>query len=188
MIYPWRISTGRRLIILYNFIFLVFWIIVINTKNIFRLPYKMFDINEEGYLAPVAVLSEKENITLLTVSRVVDGDTIVLENGEIVRYIGIDSPEYDKNSDNCFIAAKNRNEDLVLGKKVGLVKDVSEKDIYGRLLRYVYIDSVFINEVLVKDGFARRSTYPPDIKYEDLFLQAENFARENRLGLWGECR
>ena len=55
-----------------------------------------------------------------------------------------------------------------------------------RLLRYIYIDNIFVNEYLVKEGFAKSSSYPPDIKYQDQLKEAEKYARENNKGLWGE--
>ena len=68
---------------------------------------------------------------------------------------------------------------------VRLEKDVSETDRYGRLLRYVYLeDSTFVNELLVKEGYAKASTYPPDVKHADLFVEAERYARQNNKGLW----
>jgi micrococcal nuclease len=131
------------------------------------------------------------------VSRVIDGDTVELENGDKVRYIGIDTPETmdPRKPVQCF--GKNAtaaNKELVEGKPVWLVKDITNKDKYGRLLRYVYLgdpdqeSSVFVNLELVKQGFAHSSTYPPDIKYQDLFLVAQTEARENQRGLWGGCR
>ena len=128
---------------------------------------------------------EKKKPTYL-VTRVIDGDTIVLENGEKVRYIGIDTPEISQNE--CFaLEAKKKNEELVLGKRVKLEKDVSERDKYGRLLRYVYVGNIFVNDYLVRNGYAYAVTYPPDVKYSERFLQAQREARENKRGLWAYC-
>ena len=130
------------------------------------------------------------------VKRVIDGDTIELENGDKIRYIGIDTPETldPRKTVQCFGKdATAANKELVEGKPVWLVKDVSDKDKYGRLLRYVYLgdpdqeSSMFVNLELVKQGFAHSYTYPPDIKYQDLFLAAETEARENQRGLWADC-
>lgn len=125
------------------------------------------------------------------VTKVVDGDTIELENGFKVRYIGIDTPEISGKK-GCFAEeAKKKNEELVLGKKVGLEKDVSENDRYGRLLRYVYIgeagDKFMVNETLVREGYAQVATFPPDVKFQDVFIEAQKLARESSLGLWHEC-
>jgi micrococcal nuclease len=67
------------------------------------------------------------------------------------------------------------------------VKDVSEIDRYGRLLRYVYLNDVFINKKLVEEGYASASTYPPDVAHIETFRQAEAYARNNKLGLWGDA-
>ena len=69
-----------------------------------------------------------------------------------------------------------------------LEKDISETDKFGRLLRYVYVDDVFVNEYLVRSGFANVSTYPPDVKYEQQFRLLEQEAREQKRGIWaGNC-
>lgn len=104
-----------------------------------------------------------------------------------MRYIGIDTAEVYPTQGCYAFEAKKENENLVLGKEVKLVKDVSETDKYGRLLSYVYVGDVFINEELVRSGFAKIMTVPPDVKYKDLFLDAQAYARENKLGLWGKC-
>lgn len=123
------------------------------------------------------------------VSKVIDGDTVVLESGETVRYIGIDSPERS----NCYSdEATEGNRALVEGKEVRLEKDVSEKDKYGRLLRFLYIaegadQDVFVNDYLVRQGFAMAYRYPPDVAFSDQFEQAEQEARDNNRGLWNSC-
>lgn len=125
--------------------------------------------------------------TFAKVTRVIDGDTIVIDTGEEVRYIGMNTPETETSE--CFATeASEVNENLVLGKTVRLEKDVSETDKYGRLLRYVYVGDTFIDDYLVKNGDARVMTVPPDTKYKDEFLQSENYAKENNLGLWGKCQ
>jgi len=127
------------------------------------------------------------------VIRVVDGDTIRVRIGGreyTVRYIGIDTPETVKPGSpvECFgPEAKRRNEELVGGKVVELEKDVSETDRYGRLLRYVYVDGRMVNAILVEEGYAQVATYPPDVKYQELFLKLQRRAREEGRGLWGAC-
>ena len=135
------------------------------------------------------------------VTKVFDGDTVEIAGGEHVRYIGIDAPEewYSKkagSNNQCYAAeAKKENERLVLGNTVRLEKDVRDRDIYGRLLRYVYIPSGpaenvtehLVGEMLVAGGFAKATPYPPDIKYKDTFSEEEKYAKENKKGLWGAC-
>lgn len=129
-------------------------------------------------------------LTGATVTRVVDGDTIEVEvDGERykVRYIGIDTPESvdPRRPVECFgKEAAERNRDLVEGRIVGLEKDVSEADAFGRLLRYVWLDGRLVNARLVSEGYAMASTYPPDVRYSDLFSQLQAEARTAGLGLW----
>jgi micrococcal nuclease len=127
----------------------------------------------------------------IKVVKVIDGDTIELENGQKVRYIGIDTPElvHPSKPVECFAKeAQEKNKELVLGKEVWLEKDISETDKYGRLLRYVWVNDVLVNEVLVQEGYAQVSTYPPDVKYQERFLEAQRKAREENKGLWNSCR
>lgn len=127
---------------------------------------------------------------LYRVTHVSDGDTITLENGQKLRYIGINAPESVKPQSpvECFgKEASARNKELVMGKMVKLVKDVSETDRYGRLLRYVYLeDGSFVNEVLVREGYARASTFPPDVRYSDFFRNIEHDAQAAKRGLWAK--
>lgn len=130
---------------------------------------------------------ERTESTVAKVTKVFDGDTIEISDGVKVRYIGIDAPEVYPESECFSIEAKKENERLVLGKEIGMLKDKSETDKYGRLLRYVYTGDVMVNEALVKSGFARVMNVPPDDKYKDLILISEKFARENKNGLWSKC-
>ncbi|MDO5561250.1 MAG: thermonuclease family protein [bacterium] len=140
-------------------------------------------VENENIIAAEAV-TDKPDQEIAIVKRVIDGDTIELEDGRKLRYIGIDSPEI--NDAECYAQeAKNKNSDLVLGKTVTLEKDVSETDRYGRLLRYVYLDGEMINELLVEKGYAKASSYPPDIKHQEKLTQAQKVARQNKNGLWG---
>lgn len=126
------------------------------------------------------------------VTNVIDGDTFKIMYGgkEVsVRLIGVDTPESvhpdaTKNTEFGKVAAEYTKNKLT-GKKVRLVKDVSETDKYGRLLRYVYFeDGTFFNELLVKEGYAKVATYAPDVKFADVFVKAEQYARQNNKGLW----
>jgi endonuclease YncB( thermonuclease family) len=128
------------------------------------------------------------------VTRVVDGDTIVANiNGTEykVRYIGMDTPEtVDPRKPVQFMGkeASAKNKELVDGRTVKLEKDVSNTDRYGRLLRYVYVEQngqwIMVNAELVKLGFAQVATYPPDVKYQSMFLDLQRQAKEQNLGLW----
>lgn len=124
------------------------------------------------------------------VSRIIDGDTIeVTKTGvsKIVRYIGINTPEVagPNTNDECFgKEASAYNKELVLGKEVRLEKDVSEEDKYGRWLRYVYVDDVFVNEDLVTKGYAKAKSYPPDTSYNSILNTAQTKAKMESRGLW----
>lgn len=125
------------------------------------------------------------------VTKVIDGDTIEIEGGKTIRYIGIDTPEtkHPQKELQCFgKEASEKNRELIGGKKIRLEKDISETDRYGRLLRYVYINDVFINDYLVRQGYAFAATFPPDVKYQQQFSQAQQEARENKRGLWVTCK
>ena len=120
------------------------------------------------------------------VTQVIDGDTIVIDGDYRVRYIGIDAPEVHPQPEAYGIEAWEANRLLVEDKKVRLEGDVSETDPYGRLLRYVYVDSVFVNAELVRKGLARAKAYPPDTKYQDYLEQMEAEARDAGRGMWAK--
>ena len=126
---------------------------------------------------------------------VVDGDTVVVDidgQEESVRLIGIDTPESVKPGApvECFAKrASALNERLVAGERVRLVRDVEERDRYGRLLAYVYRarDGLFVNAELVRRGFATVATFPPNVAHEREFRRLANRARMSGRGLWSEC-
>jgi len=123
-----------------------------------------------------------------TVKRVVDGDTFELESGEKVRLIGVDTPETVKPNSPVEAYGKEASDytkEMLTGQKVTLRFDVEPRDRYDRLLAYVYLqDGTFYNEKLVREGYARIMTVPPNVAYADLFLEAEREAREHNRGLW----
>jgi micrococcal nuclease len=114
--------------------------------------------------------------------RVIDGDTVVLEDGRHVRYIGMDTPEKERP---YYGEAKRENERLVKGKKVRLEYDVEKTDLYGRTLAYVYRGDIFVNAELVKNGHAMIYTFPPNVKYAETFLALQKKAIEQKRGFWG---
>ena len=121
----------------------------------------------------------------VTVTRVVDGNTIEVNftdgRVESVRYIGINTPETGQP---YAAEATAYNSSLVAGKQVRMVKDVSDRDQYERLLRYVYIGDLMVNAELVAKGYANAATYPPDVAFSEQFVALEAQARNNNLGLW----
>lgn len=117
----------------------------------------------------------------LTVTLVYDGDTFELENGEKVRLLGINAPEINQPSGDI---AKDFLEKLVLEEEVRLEKDQTDKDDYGRLLRYVYVGDLFVNAEIVRKGYAEVRFYPPDTLYRQDFERLERLACLNEKGLW----
>lgn len=139
------------------------------------LDYKLGEVKTRA-------LTEKE---IVTVSRVIDGDTIELTDGRIVRYIGVDAPDAGK----CFSRSATKvNQVLVEGKKVALEKDRSEVDADGRLLRYVWVGKTLVNERIVAEGFAESVAVTPDFRYNGQIYNAHRSAREQNLGLWNVCK
>ena len=123
------------------------------------------------------------------VVRVIDGDTVEIEGGQRVRYIGIDAPEIVHPTEPVEYfgeEAAEKNRELVEGRIVSLERDVEDRDEYGRLLRYVWLGDVMINAELVRLGYAYSYSLPPNIRYQELFLRLEGEAREQKLGLWAE--
>jgi micrococcal nuclease len=135
------------------------------------------------FLALVLLIFSSCTVTSdkIVVTRVIDGDTVVIQGGDRVRYIGIDTPEI---GEHYYAEATAKNKELVNGKEVRLVKDVSETDQYGRLLRYIYVGDLFVNAELVRLGFARAYRYPPDTYYAEHFSQLELEAKQAHRGLW----
>lgn len=136
--------------------------------------------------------------------KVIDGDTFVLENGEHVRLLGIDTPEKwpSKKMDNDADRSKKDKEvikklgelasqysdSLLFGKYVKLVADStnSDRDKYKRLLRYAYLENgELFNLKIIQDGYAYAYTRFPII-YLEQFRGAEKDAMENSRGLWGD--
>ncbi|MEW6075520.1 MAG: thermonuclease family protein [Candidatus Omnitrophota bacterium] len=177
-------------------------------------------VAESSPIAP-SETGKKQAYSSVLVTRVIDGDTLHLENGKRVRLIGIDTPEMHDSQklyrdsrrstqDTETIKAMGRRayaftRQLVEGKRVRLEFDAEKKDRYGRLLAYVYIDlglagdlkpqegiyythdygtSIFVNASIVASGYADLMTYPPNVKYADLFLELYRQARDNNRGLW----
>ena len=167
-------------------------------------------------LISVSEIMERENVSdtysvLLErakVVRVIDGDTAVMEVispmlpekeigiEERVRFIGINTPESTTRHEPYGEEASEFTKKALAGKMVYLEKDVSNRDRYDRLLRYVWLEepktgseeeirTKMFNAILVLEGYAQAATYPPDVKYSDYFVQFQKEARSQNLGLWG---
>ncbi len=127
------------------------------------------------------------------VVRGVDGDTIVVRldgADEDVRFIGVDTPESVKPDTpvQCYaLAASHFTDRAVEGQTVRLVFDAEHRDVYGRLLAYVYVGDRFLNAELVRRGYARTLTIPPNDRYAPLFARLAREAAAAGRGLWGRC-
>ena len=145
-------------------------------------------------LYPVHASAKTEKLEYAEVTKVIDGDTIQIEGGEKVRYIGIDTPELNigkagrNKKTECYAReALLKNHELVYEKTVGLERDQTDRDKYGRLLRYVYVGESRINDELVSGGYARAFIFPDDRKYATEIIAAEGAAKKRNVGMWAEC-
>ncbi|MDD5668637.1 MAG: thermonuclease family protein [Candidatus Omnitrophica bacterium] len=161
---------------------------------------RLYNTGEGSVKIPFGKSYDYANIL---VTRVVDGDTLKLENGERVRLIGIDTPEIHE-SEKLYRDSRKTNQDvktikamgkkaaaftgsLVENKRISLDFDVENRDKYGRLLAYVYLpDGTFVNAEIIQQGFASLMTIPPNVKHVELFKKLYQEARENKRGLWKE--
>jgi len=138
-------NINSRVIVLVIFLFLI----------IISLFFYLATISDKEEM-PKEYLSEEQEYL---VTQVIDGDTFIISNGEYVRLICVDAPE--KNSI-YYNMSKDYLSSLILNKTIILKKDISERDKFGRLLRYVYLNQTFINKEMIKSGNAVISPYPPD--------------------------
>jgi micrococcal nuclease len=120
---------------------------------------------------------------------VIDGDTIIIESGERVRYLGVDTPEtVNPNTPPQFYGreATERNRELVEDQTVMLLRDVEDRDRYGRLLRHVFVGNTWVNAELVRYGFGFATFVPPNSSYHGYLTLLEQQAKTERLGVWSE--
>jgi len=161
-------------------------------------PITVYNTEDWKFTIP---FGKSYNYADILAKRVIDGDTIELESGERVRLIGIDTPEVHE-SNKLHRDSQRTGQDmrtiqelgkrawdftkkLVEGKRVALEFDVEKYDKYNRLLAYAYLkDGTFVNAEIIKQGYASLMTFPPNVKYADLFLKLYQEARANKRGLW----
>ncbi|EKN70597.1 prophage LambdaCh01 nuclease domain-containing protein [Neobacillus bataviensis LMG 21833] len=141
-------------------------------------------------------LAKSMGLELITVGRVVDGDTFVTSDGRKVRLVGVNTPESTTRHEEYGKEASNYTTSKLNGKQVWIQKDVSETDRYSRLLRIVWLSvptndmdeneirTKMYNADLVLNGYAEPSTYPPDVKYSEYFVKFAREARTASKGLW----
>jgi micrococcal nuclease len=139
--------------------------------------------NEEFSSKDCANLPILEDGAKKLVTKVIDGDTFLIEGGYSVRILGIDA---DERGYPCYEATKERLEELILNKEVKLEKGKEDFDQYCRYLRYVFVDDKNVSLELVREGLAVARFSPEDTKYREEISLAEKEARENKIGCkWG---
>lgn len=136
-----------------------------------------------------------EDIEKVIISKVIDGDTVYTNKGEKIRVIAINSPELGKNKEAFAIEAREFAKNTLENKIVYLERDISDKDRYGRKLRYIWlelpeeinkdnVEKYNYSSLLLKEGLARCYTFEPDVKYLKYFKNIEKQARIEKNGMW----
>lgn len=162
-----------------------------NTKEVEKQYKEENQKEKEQNNAVSEEVKSNSKIKDLSVKRVVDGDTVVLEKNGYeykVRLIGVDTPESvhldkNKNTKEGKIASDFTKERLK-GKKVDIEFDVKPQDKYGRYLVYLYVDGISYNEVLLEEGMARVMMISPNVKNKELYAQIEKRAKDKKIGIW----
>lgn len=124
------------------------------------------------------------------VVQVIDGETIELVGGELVRYLGIDAPSFPAVGAEALCqasAATNFNLQLVNGRTVRLESGPQDRNPDGQLLRYVYVDDHMVNELIVREGYAFVSPAWTDQQHLSVLQAAEQEAKSAGRGVWGQC-
>ena len=144
------------------------------------------EIIEEETSAPCQNIPEIPDGAIKLATKIIDGDTFLIEGGYSVRILGIDA---DERGYPCYDAAKNRLEEFILNKEVRLEKGVEDKDQWCRYLRYVFLGDQNISLELVKEGLVVARSSPEDVKYREEVALAERKAKDNKIGCkWGEAQ
>lgn len=142
------------------------------------------EIEEETSAEKCLDVPHLPNSASKLVTKVIDGDTFIIEGGYSVRILGIDA---DERGYPCYEAAKTGLEELVLNKEVKLEKGKEDLDQYCRYLRYVFLDDKNISLELVREGLAVARFSPEDVKYREEITLAEKRAKDNEVGCkWGQ--
>ncbi len=175
--------------IIFLLIALVFVLIFVNKNNFTIFQNFNWKISNNNY--------QDKNVFKTKVIKVIDGDTIEIENGDKVRYLNIDTPETKKPNTPVMCYGEEAykvNISQVDNKIVYLKADKENKDRYGRLLRFVFLNyeelndiNNSVNAILVKNGLARTMIISPNTTYKKDFLKMEAEAKEQKKGVWGNC-
>lgn len=189
-------KLGRLSLLRLFFLFFIFFLVGLPAAIY---PTFLFSANAlSGLIVSEEGLKQASLSPPVFVKDVVDGDTIKLATGELVRYLGIDTPEVRKRikgrwhiiNEPFSKEAFELNQKLVGGREVRLELDLEHRDRYGRLLAYVYTREsetdgfTFVNAELLKAGLARVMVRLPNDRYAELFYSIEREARTARRALW----
>ena len=136
-------------------------------------------VEEQEKSQSCANIPELPDNSLKLATKIIDGDTFLIEGGYSVRILGIDA---DERGYPCYDAAKNRLEEIILNQEVKLENGTEDLDQYCRYLRYVFADNQNISLELVKEGLAVARFSPEDVKYRGEISQAEKEEKENKIG------
>ena len=123
------------------------------------------------------------------VVEVVDGDTIKLEDGRTIRYLGVDTPEEKQ----CFSQeAETLNRESVLNKSVRVEMDINEMDRFGRYLAYIYVqgeggEEIFVNQYLIGQGAGEFFLDTVNLRYQDILIKTAEQSHQEKKGLWRAC-
>lgn len=168
----WKISRAAIGIALAVFIFA-------SIKALTGANTEIQPVSPPQFTKPSSVVYVLEPRTNARVTKVIDGDTFIIEGGESVRLLGIDA---DERGEPCYDAAKQELSSFISGKTVALEADREEADQYGRLLRYVFLGNMNLSVRLAEDGVAVARFFPANVKYKNEIIIAEAVAEQNHIG------
>ncbi|MEQ1635491.1 MAG: thermonuclease family protein [Methylococcales bacterium] len=141
--------------------------------------------------ADARIITLPETQSHYKIKRVIDGDTVLLDDGTKVRLLGINTPEMANRHQSAEAGGKRAKQWLneqLQGQIVRLETDVEKTDKYGRTLAHIFTDAdVHINAQLVKLGLAAVSLYPPNLKYANALITAQEIAEKHQLGIWNDA-
>jgi len=158
--------------------YVIEWIIGLHMRRMVGAFLRLLILVFIGNLALVAPVTADE---IVRVKQVSDGDSIILEDGRRVRYLGINAPEFQEP---FYLKAKRFNESLVLGQELRLEFGQERADTYGRVLAYVYVGDVMVNARLVQEGLAHAFFIGPDRRYNAMLLRLQAEAKQRKVGIW----
>lgn len=189
--HKWKVT--RKIAFISSIVCLVLFIVSFGITDVFHEPEEPESPKTETVSKQQATPTPKTKSNPYqtgTVTKVIDGDTVEVQIGEKVekvRMLLIDTPEtvhpnqpvqpYGKE-------ASDFTQKLLLNKEVKLEKDQEDKDKYGRLLRYIYVEDQSVQELLLTEGLARVAVYPPNTKYEQKYRELQDQAKAKKIGIW----